>query len=135
MGDLNIGLHQANLLWFGKSGMKWPAFLNALQYQVLFRRTPFMIIIHLGGNSVAELSQKDLCDKIKTDIKYVRDTLKNTHIVWCDMLPRNSWRNNLYPTPKVLNKKLRRINRTIKQYIQQIESAHCITFKIHESMN
>ena len=72
-----------------------------------------MIIIHIGGNDLVQMKQRNLMRKIKKDLQYVASVFSTSYIVWSDILPRAEWRglestlNNL----KKINKKHKRVNR------------------------
>ena len=56
-GLTNFQLEKENIRvrWFGVRGMAWPDFKNRIQYLMMLKARPFMIVIHLGGNSVVKI--------------------------------------------------------------------------------
>lgn len=119
-GCQNLRQTNYKMVWLGQSGMRWTQFLPALQYQMISRGQPEIIIIHLGGNDINEIPQNKFIELIKNDIKYVQPVFSSTTLIWCDILPRLAWRNNWLDSPKVLNLKRKRINRAAHQYIKEL---------------
>ena len=118
----------------GTSGMRWEDLPQTIQYQMLFRKAPKAIFLHLGGNSITSLKLTKFMKSLKKDPSYLSSTFPSTEIIWCDILPRLIWRYNHFDNPKTLNKKARRVNRSTHQTIENIEKGHILSFKIHESM-
>lgn len=121
-----------DFIWMGKSGMTWEELPQTIQ--MIFRPKPKAVFLHLGGNSVATQKQSALMTQIANDINYISEVFTSTKIIWCDILPRLTWRNNLFPDCKTLNKKVRRINRSVRSFMKSLPNGHFISFKIHESM-
>lgn len=123
----NFTLTDKNVWWCGKSGMRWEGLLQTIQLQMLHNPPPKILIIHLGGNNIHNTKITKLISAINKDIKYLRDTLLDTHIIWCDILPRLQWRNNLSESPKLLNIKRKRINRAAHQFLRLLENTSVIS--------
>ena len=49
--------------------MHWTQLLPALQYQMISRGQPEIIIIHLGGNDINAIAQNKFIKLIKNDIR------------------------------------------------------------------
>lgn len=93
--------------------MHWPQLQSTVQLQMLFRRPPCMIIIHLGGNDLVSLSQWKLIRMIHSDIRYVHSLFPESFLVWSDILPRLHWRGK-ESTPdnlRAMDLKRKRVNR------------------------
>lgn len=99
--------------------MRWEQLLPKLQLYMITRGHPRMIIIHLGGNNVDSVPQKTLIDKVRDDLKYIHSVFQPALLIWCDILPRLSWRNNRTDDSKVLNLKCKRVNRAAHQYMTE----------------
>ncbi|KAL4226416.1 hypothetical protein ACF0H5_014399 [Mactra antiquata] len=84
----------------------------------------------LGGNNIHNTKQTQLIKFIVNDLKYLRNTLTSTHIVWCDILPRQQWRDNTSSSPKELNVKRKRINHAARKCIKEMQNASFISPKI-----
>ena len=133
--DRNFPKLNGRVHWMGTSGMRWEDFPQTMQHRILFNQGPKAILIHLGGNSITSLKLTQFIETIRKDLTYIISTLPSTKIIWCDILPRLQFRNNLRNDPKVLNKKVRRINRAAHQFFDNFPNNHVITFPtIHESM-
>ena len=52
LGCEQVGQTRHQIVWLGKSSMRWEQLLPSLQLQMITRGQPRMIIIHLGGNNV-----------------------------------------------------------------------------------
>ena len=72
-----------------------------------------MIIIHIGGNDLVQMKQRNLMRKIKKDLQYVASVFSTSYIVWSDILPRAEWRGleSTLDNLKKINKKRKRVNR------------------------
>lgn len=130
MGCLNLRQTKYKMVWLGQSGMHWTQLLPALQYQMISRGQPEIIIIHLGGNDIDAIPQNKFIKLIKNDIQYVQSVFSSTTLIWCDILPRLAWRNNRHDSPKVLNLKRKRINRAAHQYITKLPLGRVVSPRI-----
>ena len=97
--------------------MRWEHLLARLQFLMLTRGHPKIIILHVGGNNVDSVPQLTLMQSIKDDLKYIHSVFSSSMLVWCDILPRLFWRNNNTKDSKTLNLKAKRINRAAHQYM------------------
>ena len=93
------------IVWLGQKGMRWEQLLPALQLHMITRGHPRMIIVHLGGNNIDSVPQINLMKTIGKGLIYIHSVLTSTLLVWCDILPRQVWRNNINGDSKVLNLK------------------------------
>ena len=85
-GCLNLHQTKCKIVWLGQSGMHWTQLLPALQYQMICRGQPEIIIIHLGGNDIDAIPQTKFIKLIKNDIQYVQSVFSSTTFIWCDIL-------------------------------------------------
>ena len=114
----------------GASGMKWEKLLQTVQYQMLHRRNPDILILHLGSNDIDTIKQTKLMQSIMKDITYIHSTFPASVLVWCDILPRLKWRNNKSESPKELNIKRKRINRDAHTVINSLPKGAIVSPKI-----
>ena len=127
----SLGLLNKRVLWLGSSGMHWPELVPKFQLTMILNPQPMMIVIHLGGNDLATVTQGKMIKKIKKDINYIASVFPSTQVVWSDILPRLVWRG-VDNTPENLRKldlKRKRINRAGRQATRQVMHGKAI---IHE---
>lgn len=126
-GCQNLGLDSDLTVWIGKSGMRWGQLLSTIQYQMITRRTPNIIVLHLGGNDIDSVPQAQLIRSVQADLNYIQSLFTKTLLVWCDILPRLSWRNSQSDDPRVLNLKRKRINRAAREAIRKFPLGRIIS--------
>lgn len=115
-----LGQSQFRVVWLGQGGMRWNQLLPALQFRMITRGHPHVIILHLSGNDIDTISEFDIKKSIMEDLQYIHDVFHASHIVWCDVLPRLNWRNNHFEDSKTLNLKTVRINRAAHHYLAEL---------------
>lgn len=123
----NLGQTEFKVVWKGKAGMHWDQLLPTLQYLMLIRGQPKMIVLHLGGNDIDNTELKQFIANLTRDILYINSVFPKTHIAWCDILPRLQWRNNTKNDPKTLNIKRKRINRAARACIKNCMSGSVLS--------
>ncbi|XP_053553828.1 uncharacterized protein LOC128645095 isoform X1 [Bombina bombina] len=95
MGGLQLGcpVDQWEVKWFGIRGMCWellfPLFLD---YGRMFPR-PHVLIVHLGGNDLGMIPQKELVRRIKRDLGNIKELYPGIKIIWSQITPRLVWRS------------------------------------------
>ncbi|XP_053561245.1 uncharacterized protein LOC128652334 [Bombina bombina] len=83
MGGLQLGcpVDQWEVKWFGIRGMCWellfPLFLD---YGRMFPR-PHVLIVHLGGNDLGMIPQKELVRRIKRDLGNIKELYPGIKII------------------------------------------------------
>ena len=65
-GDLQLEGRQ--VLWFGSRGMHWCDLRPKVQWEMLNRPPPVMLVIHVVGNDLVNISQAKMMKKITKDI-------------------------------------------------------------------
>ena len=120
VGYGQLGQNSFKIVWLGQKGMRWEQLLPALQLHMITRGHPRMIIVHLGGNNIDSVPQINLMKTIREDLIYIHSVFSSTLLVWCDILPRQVWRNNINGDSKVLNLKCKRINRAAHQCMNEM---------------
>ncbi|OCT92145.1 hypothetical protein XELAEV_18015199mg [Xenopus laevis] len=53
---------------------------------------PHVLVLHVGGNDMGIMSQRDLVRQMKIDIDKLRSLFVGVVIVWSEMIPRLVWR-------------------------------------------
>lgn len=120
MGCGQLGQNRYEVLWLGESGMRWEQLLSTLQLHMITRGHPKILIIHLGGNNIDTVPQLALMQTIREDLIYINSVFSSSLLIWCDILPRQVWRNNKDGDSKLLNLKCKRINRAVHQYMNTL---------------
>ena len=127
VGYGQLGQNSFKIVWLGQKGMRWEQLLPALQLHMITRGHPRMIIVHLGGNNIDSVPQINLMKTIREDLIYIHSVFSSTLLVWCDILPRQVWRNNINGDSKVLNLKCKRINRAAHQCMNEMSLGKVVT--------
>ncbi len=104
--------------------------LRILQYNMLHKNEPYMIILHVGGNNVATSKLHQFLPGLHRDVKYIQSVFSNTLIVWSDILPRLTWKYAVEHNEKLLDLKRKRINRSARQAVTLTDKGRIITYKI-----
>lgn len=124
--DSKIRVH-----WMGKGGMVWAGLLQKIQYEMLHKANPAMIIIHVGGNDIVRINGVQFAMKQKEDIEYLQSVFPKTIIVWSDILPRLVWKFATSDADgPTLDLKRKRVNRRARQAITRIPCGRVMTHKI-----
>ena len=129
-GDLQLEGRQ--VLWFGSRGMHWYDLRPKVQWEMLNRPPSVMLVIHVGGNDLVNISQAKMMKKITKDIKYIHSVFPSSYLVWSDILPRSKWLG-LRPTAKNISnndKKRRRINHHGRQVVHQYDLGRSISHEL-----
>ena len=127
LGCEQLGQSKYRIVWDGTSSMRWEQLLPRLQFLVLTRGLPRIIICHVGGNNIDSVPQLSLMQTIRDDLKYIHSVYGSAMLIWCDILPRLFWRNNETDDSKTLNLKCKRINRAAHQYMQDFSLGQTLT--------
>ena len=118
-GLKNFELETENIRvrWFGVRKMKWPDFQSRIQYLMMLKARPFMIVVHLGGNSVVDIKLRTFQKKIINDFQYMFSTYPGINFVWSDILPRLKWRGAKPSDYPAMERKRGSINRTARKAV------------------
>lgn len=106
------------LTFCSQVGLRLAGMRTALDRMLPQRLTlPGMIIVHIGGNDIAELGRRDLCELIIFEMCGLAKKFLGATIVWSNMIPRSKWRGGksvkaINESQKRLNLKLGRLFRT-----------------------
>ena len=90
-GDLQLEGRQVRMHWYDLR--------PKVQWEMLIRPPPVMLVIHVGGNDLVNISQAKMMKKITKDIKYIHSVVPSSYLVWSDILTRSKWLG-LRPTAK-----------------------------------
>ncbi len=123
----NLGLKDRQVMWFGQGGMTWNQLLPKLQYEMLFRPTPAIIVLHVGGNSVVNTALGPFLHTLKSDMEYIFSTYTSAIIVWSDILPRAIWRGAEPSDLPRMEDKRKRINRAGRTIVAKHEMGRIMT--------
>lgn len=85
----DLGLLERNIMvyWYTKRGLKFRDVLKAVHKKLDKGFTPDMIILHCGGNDLAE-NEMDLESEVRMTVDAISNELPNVKIVWSMILPR-----------------------------------------------
>ncbi|XP_053379265.1 uncharacterized protein LOC123548373 isoform X1 [Mercenaria mercenaria] len=113
--DLGLG-NFVNVLWESVSGMKICDLYDTVQYLLTFNPPPEVLIIHCGGNDLGSsgMTTLKLTWMVKNMLSEWLGMMPNTKFVWCQILPRRSWR--YIPDYVIANKMRARVNSCLGTY-------------------
>ncbi|XP_078241896.1 uncharacterized protein LOC144586845 [Pogona vitticeps] len=86
--DLGLGA-QASITWRGIRGMRWIQFGRLTAFG---RSPPDILVVHLGGNDLPQVSGKALILDIVRDLDRLHALYPRIRIVWSTIIPRLNWR-------------------------------------------
>uniref|UniRef100_A0ABM5FV92 SGNH hydrolase-type esterase domain-containing protein n=1 Tax=Pogona vitticeps TaxID=103695 RepID=A0ABM5FV92_9SAUR len=105
----NLGLDDRALVeWKGSRGMLWSQLCRAAAFA---RQPPDMLLIHLGGNDLAQYPGKALIIDVVRDLSCLRRTYAEMRLVWSTIIPRRIWKRARHFWS--VNKAQRSINREV----------------------
>lgn len=111
-----LGLEtEVDILWQGRSGLKWQQLVPMLKHLLTIGETPNFLIIHCGGNSIGLSSTYELIFRMKEDVNRIIKMFPRTVIIWSQILPRLSWRGHI--EHYAMEKARRRVNNGVASYI------------------
>ena len=113
--------------------MKWDDLKSKIQYILLQKAKPYMLIIHLGGNSVVDTKQRTITRKIETDINYLYSLFDETIIVWSDILYRFEWQGIGGSEFKGMDSKRKYINRAGRKAVCKSSNGRIIIHDIGQT--
>ncbi|XP_053567243.1 uncharacterized protein LOC128657045 [Bombina bombina] len=120
MGGLQLGcpVDQWEVKWFGIRGMCWELFFPLfLDFGRMFPR-PQVLIVHLGGNDLGMIPQKELVRRIKRDLGNIKELHPEIKIIWSQITPRLVWRSARdYDR---LEKSRKKINKIISSFVKRL---------------
>ena len=103
--------------------MHWNNLRPKVQWEMLIRPPPVMLVIHVGGNDLVNIRQAKMMKRITKDIKYIHSVFPSSYLEWSDILLRSKWLG-LRPTAKNISKmdiKRRRINCHGRRFVHQYD--------------
>ncbi|XP_053560520.1 uncharacterized protein LOC128651511 isoform X2 [Bombina bombina] len=95
MGGLQLGcpVGQWEVKWFGIRRMCWELLFPVfVEYSKVFHH-PDVLVLHLGGNDLGIIPQKELVRRIKRDLGNIKDLYPEIKIIWSQITPRLVWRS------------------------------------------
>ncbi|OCT92937.1 hypothetical protein XELAEV_18016004mg [Xenopus laevis] len=78
--------------WFGFPGLLWPGVFDKVVSLSATETHPHVLVVHVGGNDMGIMCQRDLVRQMKIDIDKIRSLFVGVVIVWSEMIPRLVWR-------------------------------------------
>ncbi|XP_041444407.1 serine/arginine repetitive matrix protein 2-like isoform X3 [Xenopus laevis] len=78
--------------WFGFPGLQWSGVWPALVRLAKVEHRPDILVIHVGGNDLGLVAQRDLVIMMKQDVDRIRSLFPGIILVWSEITPRLVWR-------------------------------------------
>ncbi|OCT55780.1 hypothetical protein XELAEV_18004040mg [Xenopus laevis] len=78
--------------WFGFPGLRWSGVWPALVRLAKVEQRPDILVIHVGGNDLGLVAQRDLVIMMKQDVDRIRSLFPGIILVWSEITPRLVWR-------------------------------------------
>lgn len=127
-GLTNFQLEKDNVRvrWFGIRGMHWAELKSRIQYLIMLKARPFIIVIHLGGNDVVCTKLRTLQKKIENDVQYLFSSYPGILFVWSDILPRLKWKGVQPEEYPAMERKRGCINRTARRVVASSKSGRVV---------
>ena len=94
--------------WKGRRGMLWSQLCRAAAFG---RQPPDVLLIHLGGNDLAQYPGKALISDVVRDLSWLRRTYPEMRLVWLTIIPRQIWKRARHFWS--VNKARRSVNREV----------------------
>ena len=86
--------------WHGSRGMNWCQLMDTVRHLLRLKGPPGRLILHLGGNDLADTPLRQMVDNIKIDLQALKVLMPDTHIIWSDITARREYRHAV-SSPKV----------------------------------
>lgn len=93
--QLDLDRYRASILWHAKGGLRWRNLLSHIKLLLPIDDPPDILVIHCGGNDVAQSNSGFLRQQILQDLKQIAILLPQTRLVWSAILPRLKWRGEV----------------------------------------
>ncbi|MES9880224.1 MAG: SGNH/GDSL hydrolase family protein [Sedimenticola sp.] len=77
--------------WYGIRGMGLNDLIHSVQLRVLFQPSPRVIVVHLGGNDLLDMSNYKIFRRIRGGLRYLAAACSEATIIWVDILQRAQW--------------------------------------------
>lgn len=117
----NLGLQNVggSTVWEFKGGMRMDQLKYHIRDLVQFNSSPKYLVLHCGGNDICAVSYTmvRVIVECKQLVRDIMEALPQTTIVWSQILPRLSWRNQT--TNYFANKTRTRLNSCISAFVQK----------------
>ncbi|XP_048340795.1 tumor susceptibility gene 101 protein isoform X2 [Sphaerodactylus townsendi] len=116
--QLGIPFEDAKLYWLGKSGMTWDQLTPTLLHARRRLPDPDILVVHLGGNDLGTASDFEIINRMKKDLRHLKQVFKNSILVWSNIVPRKVWNQEV--PHKMMEQSRQRVNREIGFFINGI---------------
>ena len=110
--SLSLGVDNLVVGWYGFRGLKWSEFQAKIQFLLISRPIPRVIVVHLGGNDFETSSVRTVLNRVESGLRYLRSLLPGVTVVWMDIVQRRIWRCG---NPVAMEQCRRRVNRAGRQ--------------------
>lgn len=90
--NLDMGRFSYSVLWHAKGGLKWRDLLKHINLLLPVVDPPDILVIHCGGNDVAQGNSCVLRHSMISVIDKLFVMFPNSRLVWSAILPRIKWR-------------------------------------------
>lgn len=108
----------ACIRWKAVRGLGWPGLRKAIEVDVLFEPPPQLLIIHLGGNDLVNMTNWQLKNVMDKEMRYLKAAFDGCQFVWLDILPRRVWHGA--HDLRAIEQKRKRVNRMGRQLTRAI---------------
>lgn len=115
--DLGLKQFGVSVFWDYQSGMRLNNVSDSVDYMSRHYPIPDIMILHCGGNDIGTVPSVVVTWQAKTIFENIKTKLKDTRIVWSQVLPRMFWRN-VFPT-YYAEKMRKRINSCLSSYFKK----------------
>lgn len=94
-GGPDLGFDIGTVRWCGYGGMRWGDFHRRVTTLLDSRGPPVIMVVHLGGNDLAQLRLGQLNLIIQVAFQWLKEQCPNTTLVFSGILPRREYRGAL----------------------------------------
>lgn len=83
-----------SIYWRGQGGMSLDNVVYHVEELQKMQGIPDVLLIHCGGNDIGQGgSLLEICELVKGTLKFIKQLLPHTLLVWSQILPRYNWRS------------------------------------------
>jgi hypothetical protein len=110
----DLGFPPGTIRWWGVGGMRWIDFPTSIITLLESERPPHIVVVHLGGNDLAQLQLGQLIQMFRLGFQWLRRHCPNSRIAFSAILPRRAYRG------AVNNQAIDNCRRSCNRYIRRI---------------
>lgn len=116
---INLGLDKfgGKIIWDFQGGMRIQHLKEHIEHLLVFHPSPKYLVVHCGGNDICayNYTMVSAIVEFKHLVKFIEETMPDTRLVWSQVLPRVSWRNQ--PDNFIANKTRKRLNSCLSSFV------------------